>query len=107
MKEIREYLRQLSGRAFVFTDYVLRGVNRNTFDSSDELVARLRVVPNLAGGHDSVLLTLDDEFGFAEDFLVVVKDTTGVFEVTGDSSAATETFCDAKPSVNWKKGELI
>ncbi len=92
VKEIREYLRQLGGQAFVFTDYVLRGVNRNTFDSSDELVARLRVVPNPAGGHDSLLLTLDDEFGFAEDFLAVVKDTTGVFEVTGDSSGATETF---------------
>src|SRR5439155_7280799 len=84
--------RQIGGQAFVFTDYVLRGVNRNTFDANEELAARLRVVPNPAGGHDSLLLTLDDEFGFAQNFLEVVQDTTGVFEVTDDATGALETF---------------
>jgi hypothetical protein len=46
----------------------------------------------LAGGHDSLLLRLDDEFAFAEDFLGVVKDTTGIFEETDDKSGQKTTF---------------
>jgi len=92
VKEIREYLRQIGGREFVFTDYVLRSVNRKTFDTDDEMSARIRTVPNPAGAHDSLLLTLYDEFAFAEDFLGVVKDTTGIFETTDDETGATDTF---------------
>jgi len=44
------------------------------------------------GGHDSLLLRLEDEFEFSEDFLGVVNDTTGVFEITDDKTGASETF---------------
>jgi len=92
VQEIREYTRTISGQEFRFTDYVLRGVNKKSFDADDVVTARLRVVPNQAGGHDSLLLRVYDEFGFAEDFLEVLKDTTGVFEVRDDKSGATDTF---------------
>src|SRR5215471_11555527 len=92
VQEIREYTRTISGQEFRFTDYVLRGVNKKSFDADDVVTARLRVVPNLAGGHDSLLLRVYDEFGFAEDFLGVLRDTTGVFEVKDDKSGATDTF---------------
>ncbi len=92
VQEIREYNRTLGSQSFRFTDYVLRGTNTKSFDAAEALALRLRVVPNQAGSHDSVLLRLYDEFEFAEDFLNVVKDTTGIFEVKDDKSGATDTF---------------
>jgi len=92
IQEIREYTRRIGNQDFRFTDYVLRGVNKKTFVATDTIVCRLRSVPNQAGGHDSLLLRLEDEFAFAEDFLGVVKDTSGTFEVKDDDSGATATF---------------
>ena len=92
VQEIREYMRRIGGKDFSFTDYVLRGVNTKTFDADQALSARVRVVPNQAGAHDSLLLRVADEFAFAEDFLAVVKDTTGTFEMKDDKSGVTDTF---------------
>lgn len=92
VREIREYTRRIGGQDFCFTDYVLSGIQTKTPDADQTLAARLRVVPNQAGAHDSLLLRLEDEFAFAEDFLGVVKDTTGIFEVKDDQSGDTETF---------------
>ncbi len=89
---LREYTRRIGGQEFRFTDYVLRGVNTKSFDADKTMIARLRVVPNQAGAHDSLLLRIYDEFGFAEDFLGVLKDTTGLFKVTDDKTGAEETF---------------
>ena len=91
-QEIREYTRRIEGQEFRFTDYVLRGVNTKSPDAEDTLAARLRVVPNQAGAHDSLLLRLYDEFAFAEEFLGVVKDTTGLFKVTDETSGAETMF---------------
>jgi len=92
VKEIHQYLRAIGGQEFIFTDYVLRAVNSKTFDANDERTMRMRVVPNAAGAHDSLLLNLYDEFAFAEDFLGVVKDTTGIFETTDDATGQKDTF---------------
>src|SRR5229473_7085058 len=92
VQEIREYNRRIGGKEFRFTDYVLRGVNTKSFDAEAALSARLRVVPNLAGGQDSLLLRLYDEFAFAEDFLGLLKDATGIFEVTDDKSGVKQAF---------------
>jgi hypothetical protein len=92
VREIREYVRRIGTEEFGFTDYLLKGTNTKTFDAADEANVRLRVVPNATGTNDAVLLRLYDEFAFAEDFLAVVKDTTGVFEVTDDKTGAKETY---------------
>ena len=92
VQEMREYTRRIEAQEFRFTDYVLRGVNTKSPDADDTVAARLRVVPNQAGAHDALLLRLYDEFAFAEDFLGVVKDTTGLFKVTDDKSGAETTF---------------
>ena len=92
VQEIREYNRRLGGQEFRFTDYCLRGVNKQTFDAGDLMTARLRTVPNQAGGHDALLLRLYDEFAFAEDFLSVLKDATGILEMTDDKSGIKATF---------------
>jgi hypothetical protein len=92
VQEIREYNRRIGSQEFRFTDYLLRGVNTKSPDADDTLAARLRVVPNQAGAHDSLLLRLYDEFAFAEDFLGVVKDSTGLFKVTDDETGAETTF---------------
>jgi len=92
VQEIREYNRRIGGQDFRFTDYVLRGVNKKSFDANDVIAAHLRAVPNQAGAHDDLLLRLYDEFAFAEDFLAVLKDTSGIFETTDDKSGTTETF---------------
>src|ERR1035438_1732533 len=92
VQEIREYTRRIEEQEFRFTDYVLRGVNTKSPDADDTRAARVRVVPNQAGAHDSLLLRLYDESEFAEDFLGVVKDTTGLFKMTDDKAGAEETF---------------
>jgi hypothetical protein len=84
VQEIREYVRRIAGQEFQFTDYALHGLNKKTFDADQAMTARLRVMPNAAGGQEKVLLRLYDEFAFAEDFLAVVKDESGVFEATDD-----------------------
>ena len=92
VQEVREYNRRIGGQAFSFTDYVLRGVNTKSFDADQSMAARVRAVPNQAGAHDALLLRLSDEFAFAEDFLGVLKDQTGIFEVKDDDSGAADTF---------------
>jgi hypothetical protein len=91
-QEIREYNRRIGGQEYRFTDYVLRGVNAKTMDADDALVARVRVVPNQAGANDSLLLRIYDEFEFTEDFLAVVKDTTGLFKITEDKTGEEATY---------------
>jgi hypothetical protein len=92
VNEIREYNRRIGGQEFRFTDYVLRGVSTKSFEADDALTARVRAVPNQAGSTDNLLLGLYDEFAFAEDFLAVVKDTTGLFEVAEESSGEKVAF---------------
>lgn len=92
LQEIREYTRRIGNQEFRFSDYVLRGVSTKSFDAKDAMVSRIRVVPNQAGGNDSLLLRVYDEFAFSENFLDVVKDTTGVFEITEDESGEKFTF---------------
>jgi hypothetical protein len=92
VREIREYTRRIQAQEFRFTDYVLRGVSNTSPDADGVMTARVRVVPNQAGANDALLLRLYDEFEFAEDFLAVVKDTTGIFKVTDDKSGGEATF---------------
>src|SRR5262245_48906289 len=92
VKEIREWTRRISGQEFRFTDYMLAGINKGSFDADKAMTAKVRVVPNTAGGNDSVLLQVYDEFGFSEDFLQVLKDDTGIFEVTDDDPKVSATF---------------
>jgi hypothetical protein len=92
VQEIREYTRRIGSQEFRFSDYVLRGVNTKSFEAKDTLTARIRVVPNQAGANDSLLLRVYDEFAFSEDFLEVVKDTTGIFEISDDDSNEKFTF---------------
>jgi hypothetical protein len=90
--EIREYTRRINGQDFRFTDYLLRGVDTKSFDANEVLQARIRVVPNQAGAQDSILLRLEDEFAFSEDFLDVLKDQSGIFEIKDDESGQSEKF---------------
>lgn len=92
VQEIREFNRRIGGQEFHFTDYALRGISTKSFDAAQAMVARLRAVPNSAGAYDTLLLRLEDEFAFSEDFLGVVRDTTGIFEVVDDKSSAKDTF---------------
>ena len=92
VQEIREYTRRIQAQEFRFTDYVLRGVNTKSPDVDGARTTRVRVVPNQAGGNDALLLRIYDEFEFAEDFLAVVKDTTGLFKVADDKSGAETTY---------------
>jgi hypothetical protein len=90
--EIREYNRQLGGKEFKFTDYVLAGVNTKTLNAEDQITLRLRCFPNRLGSQDPILLYLSDEMAFDPGFLDVVKDTTGRFEFTDDNSQQTDVF---------------
>jgi len=92
VREIREFTRRINGQDFPFTDYLLHGTNTKSFDANATRPARVRVVPNQAGSQDSLLLRLEDEFAFAEDFLGVLKDDTGIFEVADEKTGESETF---------------
>jgi hypothetical protein len=92
VQEIREFNRRIGAQEFQFTDYALRGICTKSFDPAQAMIARLRAVPNQAGAHDTLLLQLEDEFAFSEDFLGVVKDTMGIFEVVDDKTSTKDTF---------------
>lgn len=92
VKEILEFTRRIGGQEFKFADYVLSGTNTKTFDADDALTLRVRAIQNPAGAFDSLLLRLYDEFTFDAAFLDVVKDTTGLFEITDDDTGATERY---------------
>jgi hypothetical protein len=92
VQEIREYVRRIGAQDFRFTDYVVRGVSSKSFDAQDAILARVRVVPNQAGAKDAFLLRLYDEFAFAEDFLAVLKDTTGILQLDADKSGPSVAF---------------
>src|SRR5205085_10250891 len=81
VQEIREYIRRLGKQDFTFTDYALRGVNAKTFDAEQVMAVRLRMLPNAAGAQDGLLLRMYDEFAFAENFLMVLNDPGGHFQV--------------------------
>jgi len=92
VQEIREYVRRLGDHEFGFTDYVLRGMRPGGKEGLRELSVRVRAIPQEKGRHELLLLRLEDEFAFAGDFLAVVKDPTGIFEVKEDETGAVETF---------------
>jgi hypothetical protein len=92
IREIREYKRTIGGKEFLFADYVLlaRPLEK------DDVWVRLRLLPvaepDPAGGltHDALLLRLDDEMGYDENFHKVVTDTTRKFQVLQDGQVTEE-----------------
>jgi hypothetical protein len=94
IREIREYKRTIGGKEFLFADYVLlaRPLNK------DDVWVRLRLLPvttpDPAGGltHDALLLRLDDEMAYDENFHKVVTDTTKKFQVLQDGQVTEEYY---------------
>jgi hypothetical protein len=92
LREIRENRRSISGRLFVFVDYVL--VARSL--QGEETLLRLRLNPvddpeRHAGlTHHALLLRLYDDLPYSEDLHGVVKDTTRTFQVLEDGKVAEE-----------------
>jgi hypothetical protein len=93
VKELRSYERRIGARHFDFIDYVLQA--RGT--KGDEITVRLRLVPVEGAGpgglsHHALVLQLDDEFGYNEDFDQVVRDTTRKFQVMQDGQVVEEFY---------------
>jgi hypothetical protein len=92
VEEIREYRRTIGGKEFLFADYVLLA---RPLDK-EEVQARLRLNPvedpDRAAGltHHALLLRLDDEMAYSEEFHQVVKDDTGKFQVLDDGKVTAE-----------------
>lgn len=89
VETIEEFTRTLDKQTFKFTDYVLK--NR----SGPENV-RIRINPadpGVAGmPHNVIVLKLDDEFGYSDDFLAVVNDDSKKFNVTDDKTNTTDEY---------------
>jgi hypothetical protein len=89
LESIEEFTRTIEGQTFKFTDYLIR-------DRGSPEVVRVRVNPadpNVSVvPHNVLILRLDDEFAFSDDFLAVVNDTTKKFIVTDDKSGASEEY---------------
>ncbi len=92
VREICEGVRRIGEQEFAFADYRLRGINTKTFDHDDEVGVLLRVFPNDHGTRDALLLRLFDELAFSEEFLALVKDTTGIFEISDNDTGEKEVF---------------
>ncbi len=92
LREIREYKRTISGRQFLFADYVLLARPLG----GDDVSLRLRLNPvdnpDRAGGpsHHVLLLRLYDELAYSEDFHKVVTDTTKRFQVMDNGQVVEE-----------------
>lgn len=94
VRQIAEYRRRIGGKDFLFVDYVLLARPLNADDVLVEL--RLNPVddPENYGGmtHHALLLRLDDEFAYSEDFHKVLTDDTGKFQVLEDGIVTEEFF---------------
>jgi hypothetical protein len=94
IREIREYKRSIGEQNFFFVDYVLLA---RPLHGSD-VVVRIRLNPvddpDRYGGltHHVLLLRLDDEFAYTEDFQKVLTDDTGKFQVMQDGEVKEEFF---------------
>ena len=86
LSAIRHSVRRVMGQDHHFADYILRITPRQ--NGAEPSVARLRV----AAGGPRLLLRLHDEFGFAEEFVAVVNDDTGIFQVDDDPSGEPARF---------------
>jgi hypothetical protein len=86
---IEEFTRRIEGQEFKFTDYLVR-------DRGKTEVMRIRINPTdpSATGvpHNVLVLRMEDEFAYSDDFLGVLKDTTRKFVITDDKTGATEEF---------------
>lgn len=93
VQEIVEYKRKIGRQEFLSVDYQLLGRPLG----KDDIEARLRLVPveypDRSGGqtHTALLLHLDDEMDYSEDFHGVVTSDTGEFEVH-EEGGETTTF---------------
>lgn len=87
VESIEEFTREIEGQVFKFTDYVLK-------DRAGGKPVRLRVNPAdaaVAGvPHDVLVLKLDDEFAYSDDFLGVVNDESKKFNATDDDGKTEE-----------------
>jgi hypothetical protein len=92
IKEIRQYSRVLSGKQFLFVDYVLLARPLH----GDDVWVRLRLNPvddpDAAAGltHTALLLRLYDEMAYDEGLYKVVTDTTKKFQVLENGQVAEE-----------------
>lgn len=80
VEELRHVIRRETGQEFPFVDYVLRVSPRD----ATPFPVRIRCMPDGGGGWHRLLLRLHDEFGFAADFLEVLNDPGGTFNVEDD-----------------------
>jgi hypothetical protein len=86
---IEEFTREIGGQEFKFTDYLLK-------DRKGGEVIRLRINPagpNVAGvPHNVIVLRLDDEFGYSDDFLAVVNDQSKKLKVTDEKAKTADDY---------------
>lgn len=86
VEEVREYRREVGSQEFLSVDYVLLARPYG----KDEVLRRLRLNPldnpDRHGGltHYALLLRLDDEMAYSEDFHTILKDDSGDFQVLQD-----------------------
>lgn len=80
--EVHDTTRRLQDRDFSFVDYFL--------ESSEP--EKLRVYPGDSGGFVHIHLFLYEEFPSDPGFIEVVNDTTGVFDITDDTTGETTRY---------------
>lgn len=94
VREIREYRRKIGMKNFYSVDYVLLARPLG----QDDVHVRVRILPvddpeRAAGlSHHALLLRLDDELAYDEEFLAVVNDDTGKFQVLQDGNVEEEYY---------------
>jgi hypothetical protein len=92
LREIREYKRKIGPKEFTFVDYAL--LARPLHGDDVELRLRLNPVadPDKVGGqtHHVLMLRLDDEMAYSDEFNKVLTDKTGKFQVLQDGEVKEE-----------------
>jgi hypothetical protein len=92
LREIREYKRLISGKKFLFADYVLLARPLG----HDDIWLRLRLNPVSDAGrtgdasHHVLLLQLDHECEYNEELHNTVKARTGIFQITENGEVKEE-----------------
>jgi len=83
VRGLRQVVRRIAGRSFSFVDYIVQPPG---FEE-----VRLRCVPDSAG-ESRLLLECVDGFPAEEEFLEVVNDDTGTFDITDDDTGKSDQF---------------
>jgi hypothetical protein len=103
LQAIRHVERISEGQHFDFVDYVLEVIG----SMNNQSIVRVRAMQNQQGEWNTALLRLHDAFDYDAQFLEVVNDPSGEFQIDDDPSGTPVKFCRLTEGDPWEVGVYL